>query len=91
MSGSIYPTMDSGGECGVPYEAYFPMTNCKKDKPWYSIEQGPVHFTVISTEHPFNFYSEQYKWMKKDLKSVNRSRTPWVIVAGWVYYIYTFF
>ncbi|KAJ4972210.1 hypothetical protein NE237_005309 [Protea cynaroides] len=58
-SGSVYTTTDSGGECGVPYETYFPMPTSAKDKPWYSIEQGPVHFTVISTEHDWNSTSEQ--------------------------------
>ncbi|KAJ0980922.1 hypothetical protein J5N97_009177 [Dioscorea zingiberensis] len=51
-------------------------------KPWYSIEQASVHFTVMSTEHDWTENSEQYKWMKNDLASVDRSRTPWVIFAG---------
>ncbi|KAI4333044.1 hypothetical protein L6164_017899 [Bauhinia variegata] len=71
-SGSVYITPDSGGECGVPYEAYFPMPTAGKDKPWYSIEQGSVHFTVISTEHNWSQNSEQYQWMEKDMASVNR-------------------
>lgn len=58
-SGSVYITPDSGGECGVPYETYFPMPVAGKDKPWYSIEQGPVHFTVISSEHNYKEHSEQ--------------------------------
>ncbi|GLT92891.1 hypothetical protein SLE2022_107030 [Rubroshorea leprosula] len=81
-SGSIYLTPDSGGECGVPYEIYFPMPTLAKDKPWYSIEQGSIHFTVISTEHPWSENSEQYNWMKNDMASVNRSRTPWLIFTG---------
>jgi len=63
-SGSVYVTPDSGGECGVPYETYFPMPTSAKDKPWYSIEQGSVHFTVISTEHAWSENSEQVKWGK---------------------------
>ncbi|KAJ4970322.1 hypothetical protein NE237_003421 [Protea cynaroides] len=58
-SGSVYIATDSGGECGVPYETYFPMPINAKDKPWYSIEHGPVHFTVISTEHDWTSTSEQ--------------------------------
>lgn len=58
-SGSVYITPDSGGECGVPYESYFQMPTSLKDKPWYSIEQGPVHFTVISTENNWRPGSEQ--------------------------------
>ncbi|KAF5822290.1 putative phosphodiesterase I [Helianthus annuus] len=81
-SGSLYITPDSGGECGVPYESYFPMPTPAKDKPWYSIEQGSVHFLVISTEHDFSKSSEQYQWMSKDMASVDRSRTPWLIFTG---------
>ncbi|KAM0858001.1 hypothetical protein ACQ4PT_048104 [Festuca glaucescens] len=53
-SRSVYVTPDSGGECGVAYESYFPMPAAGKDKPWYSIEQGSVHFLVMSTEHPWH-------------------------------------
>ncbi|OAY84903.1 putative inactive purple acid phosphatase 24 [Ananas comosus] len=58
-SGSVYITPDSGGECGVAYESYFPMPTVSEDKPWYSIEQASVHFTVISTEHDWTSNSEQ--------------------------------
>ncbi|KAF4347639.1 hypothetical protein G4B88_024277 [Cannabis sativa] len=78
----VYGTPDSGGECGVPYETYFPMPTPAKDKPWYSIEQGSVHFTVISTEHVWEKDSEQYEWMKNDMASVDRSKTPWLIFTG---------
>ncbi|XP_076939504.1 putative inactive purple acid phosphatase 27 [Bidens hawaiensis] len=81
-SGSVYITPDSGGECGVPYESYFPMPTPAKDKPWYSIDQGSVHFVVISTEHDWSKTSEQYQWMSKDMASIDRSRTPWVIFTG---------
>lgn len=81
-SGSVYITPDSGGECGVPYETYFPMPTPAKDKPWYSIEQGSIHFTVISTEHDWTENSEQYEWMTKDMGSVDRSKTPWLIFTG---------
>uniref|UniRef100_A0A2N9EWZ4 Purple acid phosphatase n=1 Tax=Fagus sylvatica TaxID=28930 RepID=A0A2N9EWZ4_FAGSY len=81
-SGSVYITPDSGGECGVPYETYFPMPTSGKDKPWYSIEQASVHFTIISTEHDWSENSEQYEWMKKDMASVDRSKTPWLIFMG---------
>ncbi|KAM6570781.1 hypothetical protein CsatB_018766 [Cannabis sativa] len=78
----VYGTPDSGGECGIPYETYFPMPTSAKDKPWYSIEQGSVHFTVISTEHVWEKDSEQYEWMKNDMASVDRSKTPWLIFTG---------
>ncbi|GKU92222.1 hypothetical protein SLEP1_g5981 [Rubroshorea leprosula] len=81
-TGSVYITPDSGGECGVPYETYFPMPTPAKDKPWYSIEQGSIHFTIMSTEHDWSENSEQYGWMESDMASVDRSRTPWLIFMG---------
>nr|POE81098.1 putative inactive purple acid phosphatase 27 [Quercus suber] len=81
-SGSVYLTPDSGGECGVAYETYFPMPTSAKDKPWYSIEQARIHFTIISTEHDWSVNSEQYLWMEEDMGSVNRSKTPWLIFMG---------
>ncbi|XP_008231438.1 PREDICTED: probable inactive purple acid phosphatase 27 [Prunus mume] len=81
-TGSVYITPDSGGESGVPYETYFPMPTPAKDKPWYSIEQASVHITVISTEHDWSQNSEQYQWMRRDMASVDRSKTPWLIFMG---------
>ncbi|KAJ7525705.1 hypothetical protein O6H91_17G062300 [Diphasiastrum complanatum] len=81
-SGSFYTTTDSGGECGVPYETHFQMPIQGKDMPWYSIELGPVHFTIMSTEHNWTLGSDQYNWIANDLASVNRTRTPWLIFTG---------
>jgi hypothetical protein len=49
---------------------------------WYSFDVGPVHIVYYSTEHDFLPASSQYMWLERDLRSVNRSRTPWVIVGA---------
>ena len=49
---------------------------------WYSFDVGPVHIIYYSTEHDFRRASPQYMWLEKDLRSVNRSRTPWLIVGS---------
>jgi phosphodiesterase/alkaline phosphatase D-like protein len=41
-----------------------------------------VHFIMISTEHDLIPYSRQYEWLQQDLKNINRSKTPWVILGG---------
>ena len=48
----------------------------------YSFDYASVHFIMMSTEHNFTQGSPQYDWMEQDLKNVNRSLTPWVIMAG---------
>lgn len=37
---------------------------------------------MMSTENNFTAGSPQYEWMENDLKSVNRTLTPWVVIAG---------
>ena len=81
-SGSLFTGHDSGGECGVPYEKRFSMPTKAQDDTWYSLNYGPVHFLVISTEHAFDVTSKQYSFIQSDLASVNRSQTPFVVLTG---------
>jgi len=87
-SASYYPSQDSGGECGASYLAHFPFAcldasvEYSKQQPWYSFEFGSVHVTVMSTEHDFSPNSPQAIWLEKDLASVDRSRTPWILFSG---------
>ena len=73
---------DSGGECGVPPFYRFHMPDTGNSLWWYSYEYGLVHFTVFSTEHNFTAGAPLYQWLEKDLKSVNRKKTPWLVVVG---------
>ncbi|KAL7666179.1 Purple acid phosphatase [[Candida] zeylanoides] len=65
---------------------------------WYSFDYGLVHYVQFDTETDFpsglsgpeskapngNFAATnaQLDWLRRDLASVNRTRTPWVIAAG---------
>ena len=75
---------DSNGECGVPMASRFTMPESPGSNGifWYSFDYGSVHFTMISTEHDLSPGSVQYLWLEKDLASVDRSRTPWLVVSG---------
>ena len=80
-SGSVWTGTDSGGECGVALAQRFhmptPMTTGRAvDHTWWSIDFGPVHFTVISTELQFNRSSEQLAWVAQDWAKVDRSEDP---------------
>jgi hypothetical protein len=81
-SGSVWDGVDSGGECGAPYETRFKMPRPSLDKPWYGFDHGNIHFTIMSTEHNFTSGSEQWNFLTNDLKSVDRSVTPWLVMAG---------
>jgi len=84
-SGAFYNGTDSGGECGVPYEHRMIMprqSGQTRDQPWYSFEYGCIHFLLMSTEHNYQPGSVQYQFIENDLKTVDRHKTPWLIMSG---------
>ncbi|PON79646.1 Acid phosphatase [Parasponia andersonii] len=90
-SWSVYGK-DGGGECGVPYSLKFNMPGSSSEPTgtrapatrnlYYSFDMGSVHFVYISTETNFLPGSTQYEFIKGDLESVNRTKTPFVVVQG---------
>ncbi|KAK9051023.1 hypothetical protein SSX86_027648 [Deinandra increscens subsp. villosa] len=83
---------DGGGECGVPYSLKFNMPGNSSAPTgsrapatrnlYYSFNFGVVHFVYLSTETNFLKGSEQYEFLKNDLESVDRVKTPFVVVQG---------
>jgi len=48
---------------------------------WHSFDYENAHFIALNSEvDDYNTSSKQYKWLQKDLKNVNRSKTPWVFI-----------
>ncbi|KAK8942535.1 putative inactive purple acid phosphatase 2 [Platanthera zijinensis] len=87
----VYGT-DGGGECGVPYSLKFKMpgnstlptgTRAPHTRNlYYSFDAGAVHFLYISTETDFLRGSDQYEFIEADLLSVDRDKTPFIVVQG---------
>ena len=73
---------DSGGECSVPAFYRFQMPNNGNSIYWYSFDHGLVHTIQFSTEHNFTYQSPQYNWLENDLKQVDRTKTPYIVVTG---------
>lgn len=73
---------DSRGECGVPLSRRYHMPENGNGLFWYSFDHGPVHVAVVSCEHNFTAGSPMARWLDADLAAVDRSRTPWLLVAG---------
>lgn len=83
---------DGGGECGVPYSLRFRMPGNSSQETgtrapatrnlYFSFDLGVVHFVYFSTETNFLPGGKQYEFLKKDLESVNRTKTPFVVVQG---------
>eukprot|EP00045_Choanoeca_perplexa_P008355 m.77324 g.77324 ORF g.77324 m.77324 type:complete len:690 (-) comp14462_c0_seq1:72-2141(-) len=73
---------DSDGECGVPMYQRFKMPDNGNSLFWYSYDYGSVHFIMMSSEHDCSKGSQQYTWLERDLNTVDRSKTPWVVLMA---------
>ncbi|KAI3846431.1 hypothetical protein MKX03_001881 [Papaver bracteatum] len=83
---------DGGGECGVPYSLKFNMPGNSSSPTgtrapatrnlFYSFDSGVVHFMYMSTETNFLPGGDQYNFIKHDLETVNRKKTPFVVFQG---------
>lgn len=69
-----------GGECGVPYQKFYQVADLTITKQWWTNDIGPIHFLFLDTELNMTKGSPQYNFAEKDLKSVNRTVTPFLIV-----------
>ncbi len=52
---------------------------------YYSFDLGFMHIAAVSTELAYELdpkNDDQMKWLENDLASVDRNKTPWVIVTG---------
>jgi len=74
---------DSGGEGAVPTFARYraPPSSRGQGVLWYSVDVGSVHYALVSSEHDYTAGSAQRLWLEADLASVNRTVTPWLVVA----------
>mmetsp|Transcript_11870 Transcript_11870/g.33483 ORF Transcript_11870/g.33483 Transcript_11870/m.33483 type:complete len:754 (+) Transcript_11870:189-2450(+) len=55
------------------------------DEFWWSVDFGPVHIAVLSSEHDYGSRSPQLRWLEADLREANeagnRLLRPWIFVA----------
>ncbi|KAI4388182.1 hypothetical protein MLD38_000535 [Melastoma candidum] len=48
---------------------------------YYSFEVAGVHVVMLGSYTDFDMYSNQYRWLMKDLSKVNRQKTPWLVAS----------
>lgn len=48
---------------------------------YYSFDVAGAHYIMLGSYADFDTSSAQYEWLKADLTSINRSKTPWVFVV----------
>lgn len=53
------------------------------DQFWFSVDYGPVHVAIVSSEHETK---RQWAWLEEDLKRANkpeqRAKVPWIILVA---------
>ncbi|XP_044472246.1 bifunctional purple acid phosphatase 26-like [Mangifera indica] len=70
----------------IPFKSYLhryptPYLASKSSNPlWYAIRRASSHIIVLSSYSPFVKYTPQWRWLKNELKRVDREKTPWLIV-----------
>ena len=79
---SIWGNMgdDSNGECGAPTYYRFNASTNGNSIFWYSFDFNMVHFVMLSSEHNYSANAPGRVWLESDLKNVDRTETPWLIV-----------
>ncbi|KAF5476554.1 hypothetical protein F2P56_003298 [Juglans regia] len=81
-TGSFYNKTDSGGECGVLASTMFYVPAENRAKLWYSTDYGMFRFCIADSEQDWREGSEQYRFIKRCLASVDRQKQPWLIFAA---------
>ncbi|KAF8407166.1 hypothetical protein HHK36_006292 [Tetracentron sinense] len=70
----------------LPFKSYLhryvtPYTASQSSSPlWYAVRRASAHLIVLSSYSPFVKYTPQWKWLREELKRVDREKTPWLIV-----------
>jgi hypothetical protein len=67
---------DSGGECGIVTNTIFPNS-----VDWRALSHGHVHVVMLNSELPVSEGSPQSIWLNQTLSAIDRTLTPWSIVA----------
>eukprot|EP00889_Picochlorum_renovo_P001226 jgi/Picre1/28256/NNA_003662.t1 len=57
---------------------------------YFSVDIGPLHVVGLNTYVPYGNGSEMYKWFVKDMTSLDRETTHWIIVMFHAPYYSTF-
>lgn len=77
-----YGVDDSGGECAVPATRLYPTPRAGPDADWFAVTFGSIRVVSMNTEVDFSPASAQGEWLKRELSSIDRAKTPWVVLGG---------
>ena len=86
-SENIFETCPGNHESHNDFSYYRWRLSSRLSTPmYYSFNVANVHFVSINSEYYFSGTSaereRQYQWLESDLRQVNRTNYPWIIVYG---------
>ncbi|KAF2287245.1 hypothetical protein GH714_039435 [Hevea brasiliensis] len=70
----------------LPFKSYLhrfatPHAASKSSNPlWYAVRRASAHIIVLSSYSSYVKYTPQWRWLREELKRVDREKTPWLIV-----------
>jgi len=76
--------VSNGGENWVAYLARYPNSYREVGSSsglWWSFKTGPAHVLMLCSYADTSPGSAQYAWLARELASVDRQATPWLIVV----------
>ena len=82
------PLFSSGSNTQAPFTNYLARFPMPAPQLYFSYELGLAHIVHLNSYDyfldpgAFNSSSRQLAWLRKDLRAVNRTMTPWVIVCA---------
>ena len=83
-TGNHEEEVTDGHEGFLAYESrfYFPAEESRSGSPfYYSYEVAGAHVVMLGCYVEYGTDSDQYAWLRADLATVDRQRTPWLIVG----------
>ncbi|XP_061338990.1 purple acid phosphatase 22-like [Gastrolobium bilobum] len=78
-----YPIEIENMDNFIAYNSRWPMPYKESGSTsnlYYSFEVAGTHIIMLGSYTKFGAHSDQYKWLQSDLATIDRKRTPWVIV-----------
>nr|VDD61800.1 unnamed protein product [Brassica oleracea] len=48
---------------------------------YYSFDAAGVHIVMIGSYTHYDSHSDQYRWLREDLRKIDRKRTPWLVAV----------
>ncbi len=73
----FYPTLGNHEENSLLYFENFSLPNNER---WYRVEKGGIHFIILDSNTKMGEGSEQYEWLKQELKKISE-KLKFIIVV----------